>query len=34
MDALGMLATTPLGAAAIRSATNKAAVVVEEDDFI
>ena len=38
MDALGMLATTPLGAAAIKSATNKSASVVEDagldDDFI
>lgn len=38
MDALGMLATTPLGAAAIKSATKKPASVVEDadldDDFI
>lgn len=31
MDALGMLATTPLGAAAIKSATKKSSVL--DDDF-
>lgn len=37
MDALGMLATTPLGAAAIKSATKKSSVLADEDfdnDFI
>ena len=37
MDALGMLATTPLGAAAIKSATKKPSVLADEDfdnDFI
>ena len=31
MDALGMLATTPLGAAAIKSATKKSSVLADED---
>ena len=37
MDALGMLATTPLGAAAIKSATKKSSVLADDDfenDFI
>lgn len=37
MDALGMLATTPLGAAAIKSATKTSSVLADEDfdnDFI
>jgi len=34
MDALGMLATTPLGAAAIKSATQSKTVAFEDDDFI
>lgn len=31
MDALGMLATTPLGAAAIKSATKKSSVLADDD---
>lgn len=31
MDALGLLATTPLGAAAIKSATKKSSVLADDD---
>lgn len=31
MDALGMLATTPLGAAAMKAATKKSSVLADED---